>query len=93
MKSEGGEKVKFLTPPTPEKVKSETAKPLESLNIMPDKVVETKEKEKKGAPLAPVSLLPQEGTSVPDRSSISLEVARKFGLRYNVEDWPPPRRG
>ena len=93
VKSEGAEKVKFLTPPEPEKVKSETPKPLQSLDIMPDKVVDTKEREKKGAPVAPFSLSPQEGNDMPDRSSISPEVARKFGLRYNVEDWPPRREG
>jgi hypothetical protein len=87
------EKVKFLTPPELEKVKSESPKPLEALDIMPHKVLDTKEREKKGAPAAPVSLSPQDDSAVvPDRSSISPEVARKFGLRYNVEDWPPPRR-
>jgi hypothetical protein len=85
------EKVKFPTPPAPEKVKSETPKPLQSLEIMPDKVVDTKEREKKGAPLAPFSLSAQEDTDMP-RSSISPEVARKFGLRYSVKDWPPCRR-
>jgi hypothetical protein len=41
------EKVKFPTPPAPEKVKSETRKELESLGNVPDKVVDTKEREKK----------------------------------------------
>jgi len=53
------EKVKFPTPPAPEKVKSENDKPLESLLMMAYKVVEAKEREKKGAPLAPVSLWPE----------------------------------
>jgi hypothetical protein len=85
------EKVKIPTPPEPEKVKSETSNPLESLIITPDKVVKTKEKEKKGAPLAPVSLSPHEDTDMPS-SSISPEVARKFGLRYTTDEWPPQRR-
>lgn len=85
------EKVKFPTPPEPEKVKSETPKPLESLREVPDKVLKTKEREKKGAPAAPVSLSSQDGTDVPEGSIISPEVMRKFGLRYNVEDWPPVR--
>jgi hypothetical protein len=86
------ETVKFLTPPAPEKVKSETPKTMQSLRNMCDKVVETKEREKKGAPGAPVSLSPQEAANMLDRSSISPEVARKFGIRYNVKDWPPLRR-
>jgi hypothetical protein len=53
------EKVKFPTPPEPEKVKSETPNSSESLQNVPDKVVETKEREKKGAPLAPFSLWPK----------------------------------
>jgi hypothetical protein len=86
------EKVKFPTPPAPEKVKSETDKPLETLENMADKVVETKEREKKGAPPAPVFLSSHESTDAPERSgSISPEVMRKFGLRYNVPDWPPRR--
>ena len=92
VKSEEGEKVKFPTPLAPEKVKSETHTTRELLTILPDKVVETKEREKKGAPMAPVSLSPENGTDVPGWSSISPEVARKFGLRYRVEDWPPRRR-
>jgi hypothetical protein len=84
------EKGKFPTPPAPEKVKSETPKLLQSLEIMPDKVLDTKEREKKGAPPAPFSLSPQEDTDMPG-SSISPEVARKFGIRYNVKDWPPRR--
>jgi hypothetical protein len=40
-------KVKFPTPPEPEKVKSETGNRLESLKNVPDKVVKNKEREKK----------------------------------------------
>jgi hypothetical protein len=87
------EKVKFPTPPAPEKVKSETPKPLESVTKAADKVVENKEREKKGAPPAPVSLASRESTDTPDRSSIiSPEVMRKFGIRYGTDEWPPPRR-
>jgi hypothetical protein len=85
------EKVKFPTPPEPEKVKSETPKPLELLKDVPDKVVNTKEREKKGAPPAPFSLSPHEDTDMPG-STISPEVARKFGLCYTTENWPPRRR-
>jgi hypothetical protein len=92
VKSAGMEKVNFPTAPSPEKVKSDTGNSIETLRIKPDKVVETKEKEKKGAPPALFSLSPQDGTDTPDRSTISPEVARKFGLRYTVEDWPPHRR-
>lgn len=52
------EKAKFLTPPASEKVKPEAPNTVElSMNI-PGKVVKTKEREKKGAPTAPFSLLP-----------------------------------
>jgi hypothetical protein len=54
------EKVKFPTPPEPEKVKSETPIQLESLQNVPDKVVETKEREKKAD--EPASLTPQDLT-------------------------------
>jgi hypothetical protein len=53
------EKVKFPTPPEPEKVKSETPICLELQEKTADKVVNIKEREKKGAPLAPVSLWPE----------------------------------
>jgi hypothetical protein len=53
------EKVKFPTPPEPEKVKSETPICLELQKKTADKVVNIKEREKKGAPLAPVSLWPE----------------------------------
>jgi hypothetical protein len=94
VKSEGGEKVKFLTPPAPEKVKSDSPEPLESLNIMPGKVLDTKEKEKKGAPPAQVSFSLQESADAPEEAAISPEVMRKFDLRYNISDWPPrPQKG
>jgi hypothetical protein len=53
------EKVKFPTPPQPEKVKSEPDKSLESLENMAHKVVENKEREKKGKSASPVSLSPE----------------------------------
>jgi hypothetical protein len=87
------EKVKFPTPVAPEKVKCQTSNNMESLIITPNKVVETKEREKKGAPGAPVSLSSQESTDTPERSGIlSAEVMRRFGIRYGTEEWPPPRR-
>jgi hypothetical protein len=48
------EKVKFPTPPEPEKVKPQTSKALESLGNVLDKVVETKERKDKAE--QPVSL-------------------------------------
>jgi hypothetical protein len=84
------EKVKFPTPPAPEKVKSQPAKPLETLTIELDKVVTTKERKEKED--VPVSLSPQDGAAAPEEAAISPEVMRKFNLRYNVSDWPPPRR-
>jgi hypothetical protein len=92
VKSAGGQKVKFPTAPVPEKVNSHTGNSPETLRIKPDKVVETKEKERKGAPVAPFSLSPQAVTELSDRCVISPEVARKFGLRYTTEEWPPHRR-
>jgi hypothetical protein len=53
------EKVKFPTPPEPEKVKSEPDKSLESLENTAHKVVENKEREKKGKSASPVSLSPE----------------------------------
>jgi hypothetical protein len=32
------------------------------------------------------------GADAPQDAMISPEVLRKFGVRYNVGDWPPPRR-
>jgi hypothetical protein len=60
VKSEGGEKVKFPTPPEPEKVKCETLKRLESQENTADKVVDTKERENKDMPAAPFSLSPED---------------------------------
>jgi hypothetical protein len=83
-------KVKFPTPPEPEKVKSETRKALESLGDVAHKVLNTKERKEKEA--QPVSLSPQDGAAAPEPSFISPEVARKFNLRYGIEEWPPQRR-
>jgi DNA-binding transcriptional MocR family regulator len=85
------EKVKSWAPPEPEKVKSEPPKSLKSWKQVLDKVVETKEREKKEAP-APCSLSPQESADAPENTIISPEVMREFGLRYGTEEWPPPRR-
>jgi hypothetical protein len=84
------EKVKFPTPPALEKVKSETRNSLESLGNVLGKVVETKERKDKEE--QPVSLSPHNGADAPEDVTISPEVMRKFGLRYKVGDWPPPRR-
>ncbi len=83
------EKVKFPTPPAPEKVKSETPKPLESSAKSLAKVVDTKERKDKEASASPVFLSSYDGATAPEDEMISPEVARKFGLRYNVADWPP----
>jgi hypothetical protein len=86
------EKVKFPTPPESEKVKSESPNMLESLQNPAHKVLDTKEREKKGAPVAPVSLSSHESTDTLERSGIiSPEVMRKFNLRYGIEEWPPQR--
>jgi hypothetical protein len=84
------EKVKFPTPLEPEKVKSQPANSLEPLAKAVAKVVTTKERKDKEA--QPVSLFPHNIADAPDRSMISPEVMRKFGLRYSTEDWPPRRR-
>jgi hypothetical protein len=83
------QKVKFPTPPEPEKVKSQAAKSLESLAEAVAKVVTTKERKDKEA--QPVSLSPHNGADAPEDVTISLEVMRKFNLRYSTEEWPPPR--
>jgi hypothetical protein len=85
------EKVKFPTPPATEKVKSAAPTSQQTLGKIAGKSIETKERENKGAPAAPVSLSFQDGADAPNGSSISPEVARKFGLRYGVDDWPPKR--
>ena len=51
VKSREGEKSEISDTPEPEKVKSETPDSSGSLQNMPDKVVETKEREKKAAPV------------------------------------------
>jgi hypothetical protein len=53
------EKVKFPTAPAEKKVKSDSAKPLELLINVPDKVIDMKEREKKGKSASPVSLSPE----------------------------------
>ena len=83
------EKVQFPTPPEPEKVQSESSKPLTALGNVLAKVVETKERKEKED--ASVSLSPQDDAAAPEDAAISPEVMRKFGLRYNVADWPPAR--
>jgi hypothetical protein len=45
------EKVKFPTPPEPEKVKSETGSSSKSLQNVPDKVINTTEREEKEPPV------------------------------------------
>lgn len=82
--------MKFPTPLEPEKVKYQAGKGLKSLGKEVDKVVTTKERKDKAE--QPVSLSNENGADRPDRSTISPEVARKFSLRYGVEDWPPRRR-
>jgi hypothetical protein len=63
---------------------------LESLTNAAHKVVDTKERKDKEQ--QPVSLSPQDGAAAPESSVISPEVARKFNLRYSIEDWPPRRQ-
>jgi hypothetical protein len=84
-----GKKVKFPTPPAPEKVKFQPVNSLESLTNAAHKVVTTKERKEKED--TPVSFSPQDSADAPEQSIISPEVARKFNLRYGIEDWPPPR--
>jgi hypothetical protein len=84
------EKGKFPTPPEPEKVKSQSSNPLDSLTKAVDKVVETKERKDKAEP--PVFLSRHDGADAPEDGTISPKVMQKFGLRYNVGDWPPQRR-
>jgi len=83
------EKVKFPTPPEPEKVKSQSANPSELFTKAVDKVVTPKERKDKEE--QPVSLSREDGADVPEDMTISPEVMRKFGLSYNVSDWPPRR--
>jgi hypothetical protein len=68
--------VKFPTPPEPEKVKSETPKPLKSLTKYTAKVVTVKEREDKAEQAA--SLSPENGE---DRDEwLTHDEAVKFGL-------------
>jgi hypothetical protein len=76
--------------PEPEKVQLQPAKGLKSLGKAIDKVVTTKERKNKGD--TPVSLSVEGGATAPGDGAISPEVMRKFGLRYNVGEWPPKRR-
>jgi len=79
-----GEKVTFPTPPEPEKVKTHPPKPLELQEKFVVKVLENKEREEKAG--TPASLSPQDSADTPEKSFISPEVARKFNLRYGIED-------
>jgi hypothetical protein len=65
VKSATPKKVKFPTPPPAEKVKSKIHNPIKSLGKCSGKIVETKERENKGAPLAPISLTHEAGADVP----------------------------
>jgi hypothetical protein len=71
-------------------VKSQSAKPFESLTEVIAKVVTTKEREDKET--QPVSPSSPDGADAPEDVTISPEVMRKFGLRYTTEDWPPCRQ-
>ena len=81
------EKVKFPTPPEPEKVKSETGKSWESLENTANKVVETKKREKKGAPPAPVSSSPQDGAVAPEQREVTAEQLLQLGLTPGSQFW------
>jgi hypothetical protein len=81
------EKVKFPTPPEPEKVKSESSKSFEKLEKSVDKVVNTKEREDKGAPPAPFSLSPQDGGNVPEHIDVTPEQLLRFGLTPGSYFW------
>jgi hypothetical protein len=87
VKSEGGETVKFPTPPEPQKVQSATGNSRESLTNLPDKVVETKEREKKVAPAAPVSLSPQNSADAPEQVEVTPEQLLQFGLTPGSHFW------
>ena len=54
---------------------------------MPDKVVNTKEREKKGAPAAPFALLPQDGADAPEQSDVTPEQLLQFGLTPGSHFW------
>jgi hypothetical protein len=80
-------KVKFPTPPEPEKVKSESSNGLESLTKAVDKVVENKERKKKEAPAAPVSLSPQDGGDTPEQMDVTPEQLLRLGLTPGSHFW------
>jgi hypothetical protein len=63
---------------------------LESLGNVLAKVVDTKERKEKAQQTASLSV--EDGADAPERSTISPEVIRKFGIRYGTEEWPPQRR-
>jgi hypothetical protein len=71
-------------------VKSETSKALELLGNVVHKVLDTKEREEKAE--QPFSLSAEDGADALEKSFISPEVMRKFGIRYSTEEWPPQRR-
>jgi hypothetical protein len=87
VKSEGGETVKFPIPPEPKKVKSETGNSVELLTNLPDKVVETKEREKKEAPAAPVSLSSHDNADAPEKVEVTPEQLLQFGLTPGSHFW------
>jgi hypothetical protein len=87
VKFKGGETVKFPTPPEPQKVKSESPTPMESLENLPDKVVENKEREKKDAPAAPVSLSSQDCADAPEQVEVTPEQLLQFGLTPGSHFW------
>jgi hypothetical protein len=76
--------------PVREKVKSGTPKGemFEQEKVKSLSPERNKEREKKED--RPFSLSPQNGADAPGEVTISPEVMRKFGIRYNVADWPPP---
>jgi hypothetical protein len=79
--------VKFPTPPEPEKVKSKTPITLDSLENARDKVLDTKEREKKGAPAAPFSLSAQDSGDVPEQMDVTPEQLLRFGLTPGSHFW------
>jgi hypothetical protein len=81
------EKVKFPTPPEPEKVKSEMGNEMESLTKVVNKVVNTKEREKKGAPGAPVFLSPQDGADTHEQEDVTPEQLLRLGLTPGSYFW------
>jgi hypothetical protein len=70
------EKVKFPTPPEPEKVKSEPPNRLELLGNMAHKVIETKERKEKA--IQRVSLSKERKEKAIQRVSLSVEKAERL---------------